>query len=313
MAVVALLDGDEWDSSISVQGYDSKPGENLGPHMNFVTAEFFPVVGVPVLMGRSFAVTDTLASPKVAIVNQKFVKRFYGDANPIRAKDRDGWESRHRDRHHNCGSRLRDTKYEGVREEVPIELYRPYPQADFSSGMNVYVRTDRDPTQEFGALRSVVRSIDSGLPVFDMRTLNEQVDRSLSYGAVVVATLSSMFRIPRDAFLAAIGLYGVMAYTVTRRTREIGIRMALGASGGGVIRMLVSEVLLLAGIGIAVGVPAAWMLGKMVESQLYGVQARDVTTIAAAAAMIAVIAALAGYGPGRRAVRIHPMEALRWE
>ena len=311
MAVVALLDGDEWDSSIAIEGYDAKPGENVGPHMNYVTAEFFPVVGVPVLMGRSFTQNDTADAAKVAIVNQKFAKRYFGDgANPVGKRLGMGG---------NPGTVMditivgvvRDTKYEGVREEIPVELYRPYVQAGFIVGMNAYVRTDRDPTQEFAALRGLVRSMDAGLPVFDMRTLDEEVDRSLSTERLV-ATLSSMFGF-LATFLAAIGLYGVMAYSVTRRTREIGIRMALGARGTSVVWMLMSEVLLLAGIGIIIGVPAAWLLGKMVESQLYGVVGHDPWTIAGAALMIAVIAALAGYGPGHRATGIHPMEALRWE
>ncbi len=276
-AVVALLDGDEWDSSIAIEGYEAKPGENVGPHMNFITPEFFPVVGVPVLLGRSFNQNDTAKAAKVAIVNQKFVKRFFGEANPIGRRIGMGG---------NPGTvtditivgMVQDTKYEGVREDIPIELYRPYEQSGFASGENVYVRTDRDPEQEFAALGQLVHAMDAGLPVFDMRTLNEQVDRSLSTERLV-ATLSSAFGF-LATFLAAIGLYGVMAYSVTRRTREIGIRMALGARGHSVIWMLMSEVLLLAAIGIAVGVPAAWMLGgKMVESQLSCVAGRDLSTI----------------------------------
>jgi ABC-type antimicrobial peptide transport system permease subunit len=205
----------------------------------------------------------------------------------------------------------KDTKYEGVREDIPVELYLPYEQANFIIGMNAYVRTERDPEQVFGALRQVVRNMDPALPVFGMRTLNEQVNRSLSTERLV-ATLSLMFGF-LATFLAAIGLYGVMAYSVTRRTREIGIRMALGAASRSVVWLVMKEVLLLAGIGIAVGVPTAWVLGKLVESQLYGVAGRDPLTIAGAVILIGTIAALAGYGPGRRATQIHPMEALRWE
>jgi ABC-type antimicrobial peptide transport system permease subunit len=144
-----------------------------------------------------------------------------------------------------------------------------------------------------------------------MRTLDEQVDRSLSTERLV-ATLSTVFG-ALATFLAAIGLYGVMAYTVTRRTREIGIRMALGAGRGHVIWLVMREVLLLMCIGVAVGLPASWLLTKLVQSQLYGVAAHDPVTIAAAVLVIGAIAAVAGYAPGRRATRIQPMEALRCE
>jgi ABC-type antimicrobial peptide transport system permease subunit len=206
---------------------------------------------------------------------------------------------------------VKDTKYEGLRDEIPIELYRPYEQAGFSIGVNAYVRTDRDPDQEYAAVRTAIHKMDAQLPVFGMRTLNEQVDRTLTTERLV-ASLSSMFGF-LATFLAAIGLYGVMAYSVTRRTREIGIRMALGAKSAAVVWMLMAEVLMLAAAGIVIGVPSAWMLGKFVESQLYGVHGRDIATIAGAALLIALVAGLAGFGPGRRAVRIQPMEALRWE
>ncbi len=310
LAVVSLLDGDEWDSSIAIAGYEAKPGEDIDPHMNYVTPDFYSVVGIPVLLGRSFREADTARAPKVAIVNQKFVKRYFGDADPIGRRIGMGG---------NPGTVtditivgvVRDTKYEGIREEIPVELYRPHDQTDFVLGMNAYVRTDRDPAQQFAALRGLVHNMDAGLPVFNMRTLDEEVDRSLSTERLV-ATLSTMFG-ALATFLAAIGLYGVMACSVTRRTREIGIRMALGARARSVVWMLMSEVLLLAGIGIAVGIGLSWLLAKMVESQLYGVEGRDPYTLAAAVLMIAAVAALAGYGPGRRATRIHPMEALRWE
>jgi predicted permease len=309
-AIVALLGGDEWDSSITIQGYEPKPGENVGPHMQFVTPDFFPVIGIPVLMGRNFTVNDVEKSQKVAIINEKFAKKFYGTANPVGRRIGMG---------NNPGVAtditivgvVKDTKYEGLREEIPIELYRPYEQAGFSLGINAYVRTDRNPEEQYAPVRNTVHKMDAQLPVFGMRTLNEQVDRGLTTERLV-ASLSTMFGL-LATFLAAIGLYGVMAYSVTRRTREIGIRMALGAKSAAVVRMLMAEVLVLAAAGIAIGVPSAWMLGKFVESQLYGVHGRDIATIAGAAVLIALVAGLAGFGPGRRAVRIQPMEALRWE
>jgi ABC-type antimicrobial peptide transport system permease subunit len=160
-------------------------------------------------------------------------------------------------------------------------------------------------------IRQVIRGMDANLPIFDMRSLNDQVDRSLSIERLV-ASLSAVFG-ALATFLAAIGLYGVMAFTVTRRTREIGIRMALGAKRTDVLWLVMREVLLLMAAGVAVGSPASFLLTKLVQSQLYGVTAHDPWTMVAAIAGIAAIALLAGYAPGRRATKIHPMEALRCE
>jgi ABC-type antimicrobial peptide transport system permease subunit len=153
--------------------------------------------------------------------------------------------------------------------------------------------------------------MDASLPVYDMRTLDEQVDRSLSIERLV-ASLSTVFGLLATLH-AAMGLYGVMAYTVTRRTREIGIRMALGAGRSQVIWLVMHEILGLMVIVVLIGLPASWLLTKLIQSQLYGVAAHDPVTIAAAVLVIAAIAAFAGFAPGRRATRIHPMEALRWE
>lgn len=308
-SVVALLDGDEWDSTITVEGYPAKQGESMNPHMNYLSTGFFSAVGIPVILGRDFTPNDT-GKPKVAIVNEKFAKRFFGNASAIGHRIGMGG---------NPGTKtditivgvVRDTKYEGVRDEVPFELYIPQEQVEFATSVSAYVRTERPPQQTFAAVRQVIHSLDANLPVYDMRTLDEQVDRSLSTERLV-ATLSSVFG-ALATFLAAIGLYGVMAYTVTRRTREIGIRMALGAARGQVVWLVMREVIILMAIGIAVGLPASWMLTKLVQSQLYGVAPHDPITIVAAVTLIAGVAILSGYAPGRRATKIHPMEALRWE
>jgi ABC-type antimicrobial peptide transport system permease subunit len=163
----------------------------------------------------------------------------------------------------------------------------------------------------FALLRRTVREVDSSVPVYRMRTLEQQVDKSLM-SERLLATLSTIFGC-LATLLAAVGLYGVMAYMVARRTREIGIRVALGASGGSVVWLVMREVLLLALVGLAIGLPAAWALTRLVETQLFGVQPADPLTMAVAAIGIASVAALAGYFPARRATAIHPMQALRWE
>ncbi|HKD09429.1 MAG TPA: ABC transporter permease [Bryobacteraceae bacterium] len=310
MTVVPLLDGDEWDSTITVEGYNTKPGEDMNPHMNYPEPGLFATLGVPILLGRDFNDNDEMKGPKVAIVNAKFVQRYLKGMNPI---------GHHLGMGGNPGTKtditivgvVRNTKYEDMRADVPVELYLPARQSEFVVDMTAYVRTSRPADQAMGEIRSIVRGMDANLPIYDIRTLNVQMDRSLSIERLV-ASLSAVFG-ALATFLAAIGLYGVMAFMVTRRTREIGIRMALGAKRGDVLWLVMREVLILMLVGIAIGVPASYLLTRLVQTQLYGVGAHDPLTMVAAVLGIAAVAALAGYAPGRRATLVHPMEALRCE
>ncbi len=310
LAVIRVLDGNEWDSTVSVEGYTTKQGEWIDPHMQFCSEGFLEALGIPVLQGRGFTLRDDEAAPKVGIINEKFAKRYFGNASPI---------GRHVGMGGNPGTKLDieivgvvgDTKYESMRDEVPYEFYRPYRQTDFVLGMSGYVRTHGDPAGLFGEIRRTVHDVDSNVPVFGMRTLEQQMDKSLVTERLL-ATLSTIFGC-LATLLAAIGLYGVMAYVVARRTREIGIRMALGASGGTVVWLVMREVLLLAAIGVAIGGPAAWVVTRLVETQLFGIQAADPRTMVAAAVGIASVAAISGFLPARRATTIDPMRALRWD
>ena len=310
LAVMAVLDGNEWDSSVSVEGYSVKEGEWINPHMQFASPAYFETLKIPILMGRDFSARDDQAAPKVGIVNQKFAKRYFGERNPI---------GRHVGMGGNPGTKLdieivgvvEDAKYESLRQESPIELYLPYPQVDFVMGMTAYLRTRGEPDSLFTVLRQTVREVDSSVPVYHMRTLEQQVDKSLLTERML-AGLSTAFGC-LATLLAAVGLYGVMAYMVGRRTREIGIRMALGASGGSVVWLVMREVLLLAAVGVAIGAPAAWAATRLVKTQLFGIQPADPLTMALAAVGIASVAVFAGYMPARRATSIDPMRALRWE
>ncbi len=309
LAVVPVLDDNEWDSSVSVEGYSVKQGEWIDPHMQFITPAFFATMGIPLLLGRDFNLKDENGMPPVGIVNEKFARRYFG-GNAL---------GRHVGMGGNPGTKLdieivgvvKDTKYESMREEIPIELYRPYQQVEFVTGMAAYVRTHGDPERLFSVLRRTVHEVDASVPVFGMRTLTQQMDKSLVTERMLAA-LSTVFGM-LAALLAALGLYGVMAYMVARRTREIGIRMALGAGGSSVVWLVMREVLLLAAIGVAVGLPSAWGLTRLIETQLFGIKPADAPTMVLAAIGIAAIAAVAGYLPARRATGIDPMRALRWE
>jgi predicted permease len=309
-AVMAVLSGNEWDNSVAVEGFAHKPTETPDPHMQFITPDFFKTMHIPILKGRDFRMSDGRGAPKVCLVNERFEKRYFKDGNAL---------GRHIGMGGGPGTKLdteivgvvRDTKYESMRDDIPEEVYSPIHQVNFVIGVMAYVRTARQPEQTFSRIREVVSRLDPNLPVSFMKTLEAQQEESLITERLV-ATLSSAFGI-LATLLAAIGLYGVMAYMVAQRTREIGVRMALGAASSDVVWLIMKEVLLLAGIGIAIGLPASYGLTRFAREQLYGIQPNDMFTIAVATAVIAFVALASGYIPARRATMVDPMRALRWE
>ena len=309
-AVVPLLEDNEWDSWVTIEGYSAKLDERPDPHMQYCSPGFFSTLKIPVLLGRDFNDRDDAGAPKVGIVNQKLVQRYFGGADPL---------GRHVGMGIDPGTKtdiqivgvVADTKYESMRQEIPYELYIPLNQKGFADGATVYVRAQGDPTQFFKTLRTAVRAVDTSVPMYDMRTLGGQMEISLLIERLL-ATLSSVFGC-LATLLAALGLYGVMAFMVARRTREIGIRMALGAGQGTVVWMVLRETLTLAALGVAIGLAGAYGVTRLIQAQLFGIAPTDLLTMAAASLGIATVTALAGYIPARRATGIDPMSALRWE
>jgi len=309
-AVVPVLEDNEWDNWVTIEGYSAKQDERPDPHMQFCSPGFFKTLRIPVLLGRDFNERDGVGAPKVAIVNQKFVKRYFGGVDPL---------GRHIGMGIDPGTKLDiqivgvvgDTKYESMRDEIPYEVYVPSAQKGFATGGTMYVRTPGDSTRAFDTLRAAVRSVDSSVPMYDIRTLDHQMEISLLTERLLAA-LSTVFGC-LATLLAALGLYGVMAFMVSRRTREIGIRMALGAGQGSVVWMVLRETLTLAGIGMGIGLAGAYSVTRLIKTQLFGVQPTDLLTMAAASVGIAMVTALAGYIPARRATTIDPMKALRWD
>jgi predicted permease len=309
LAVVPVLEGTEWASNVSVENFKPKPGEGIDPHVNFIFPSYFQTLDVPILEGRDFRITDAENAPKVAIVNEKFAKEYFGGHALGRHLGIGG----------DPGAKLdieiigvvRDSKYESMRDEMPLELFTPYLQRKYTNSMSAYVRTARDPEQMFSVVRQVVNRIDPNVPLYRVKTLEKQLDNSLVTERLV-ASLSSAFGL-LATLLAAIGLYGVMAYTVARRTREIGVRVALGAARSDVIWLVMKDALLLIVMGIGVALPLAVALTRLVKTQLYGITPNDPLSLISATVVIFSVALIAGYVPARRATTIDPMRALRWD
>jgi len=309
-AWVPVLEDNEWDNWVTIEGYSAKPDERPDPHMEYCSPDFFKTLRIPILAGRDFTDRDRRGAPKVAIVNQKFAQRYFGSASPLGRHIGMGIDPGTKTNIEIVGM-VADTKYENMREEIPYEVYVPTVQQDFVNGGTIYIRSAGNPTQMFNSLRSAIREVDANVAMYDLRTTENQVEISLLTERLL-AVLSSVFGC-LATLLAALGLYGVMAFMVTRRTREIGIRMALGAGQSSVVWMVLRETLTLAAIGVAIGLGGAYAVTRLIQTQLFGVQPTDLLTMAGASLGIAAVTMLAGYIPARRATSIDPMNALRFE
>ena len=319
LAMQPILENSEWDSSVNVEGYTSKPGEDMNPQFNAIGPGYFATLGVPLVEGRDFSDRDTGAIqhrgipfpiPNAIIVNQTLAKRYFGDRSPI-------------GRHIGFGNEpgdvadmeiigvVKDFKYLGVRSEMTRQAFIPYLGLPLSTEMTSYVRTRLPAKQAFGSIRRVVAGLDRNLPVYNLRTLESVIDVSL-LNERLVASLSAVFG-ALATLLAVIGLYGVMTSTAVQRTREIGIRVALGARRRNVVWLVMQEVVAMVGIGFAIGLPAAWLSSRMVASLLYGIRPNDPASIAAAMGLLGGVALLAGYIPAARASRVDPLRALHYE
>ena len=309
-AMVPVLAGNEWDSTMGVEGHEAKDGEDMQAFMNGVSSDYWKTMGVRLLEGRDFTPHDAGKDITVAIVNQKFAHHFFGDKSPI---------GRHIGFGDSRGNKFKieivgvseDTLYEGPREGTRRQVFVPLLQSDYPVSVAFYVRTAVDSSSMFNTLRSKVRELDAAMPVYEMKTLERQLDETLSTERLIAA-LSAAFGVLATV-LAALGLYGVMAFVVARRTREIGLRMALGAPRSQVVWMVMRETMTLVAIGLAIGVPAALAVSKYVSKQLYGVQPTDIWSAAAALIILSLVAAGAGFLPARRASTIDPILALRYE
>jgi predicted permease len=305
-----LFSHSESADPISVEGYTPQPGELLHSRMDQVGPDYFSVMGMPILSGREITALDSGNGPRVAVINQAFAKQFFPNTNPIGKRVTDTYPG-------NTASAeivgvVADAKYNSLREETPTRLYNPIFNPFWPEQSAIYeIRTAADPATVFAALRAAVHDANSAIPEIEIHSMSGLVNDSLQTDHFV-ARLSAAFGI-LAIILASVGLYGIMAFTVARRTRDIGIRMALGARRSSIVWKVLGETLILMLIGIAVGMPIALAGTRLIKTMLFGLGAADPVAITAAGAILAIIAALAGYIPARRASQVDPMVALRYE
>ena len=291
---------------IEVPGYQPRPGEEMAVLFNQVDSQFFATFGTPLLRGREFNAQDTPESPKVVIVNDRLARYFFGAENPLGQRiTLENYQDLE------IVGVVADAKYRNLKEAAPQTAYIPFAQYGTLTQRTLCARATGDASALVTAIRREVRSLDPNLPTFNIKTFADQINESVSRERLM-ALLSSFVGL-FALLLASLGLYGVMAYTVARRTREIGIRMALGARAGNVQWLVLRETLLLVLIGVTIGLPVASVATQLTEGLLFGLTANDPLTIALATSMMIAIAALAGYLPARRASRVDPMAALRSE
>jgi predicted permease len=305
----SILSGNQSMNTTQAEGFEAKEGENLNPQTNATLPGFFTALGIPLISGRDFNDRDDLGSPKAAIVNESFVNFYFKGRNPLGRHIGYGGPKNPLDME--IVGVVKDAKLTDLKEKPTRYVFTPALQDKDPGGITYFIRTTGDAAI-FGTMaHQVVSRVDATLPVFDVKTLHEQanethyIDRMISFLSAAFGLLATL--------LAAVGLYGVMSYAVARRTKEIGIRIALGAPSKDVLWSVMREVLLLSAIGIAVAIPIALGLGRYIQSQLYGLQALDPGTIIICVILLAAVSSLAGWIPAHRATRVDPITALRYE
>jgi predicted permease len=279
-------------------------GEYVSIDIVGVSPRFFETTGLALLSGRDFRLIDTDKSAKVIIVNESMAKKFWPGEYPVGRSFNDGLTT------FEVVGVAADTKYRNLREAPRLAMYEPLAQS-YRPSMNLLVRTANDPATIAPAIQTQLHSIEPGLTIFNIRTLFEHVGRSL-YVERMESVLLALFGL-LALVLTAIGIYGVVAYSVAQRTREVGIRMALGAQKRDVLKLILVKGLTLVAWGTGVGLIGCYWLSRLISSQLYGISPNDPATLATVAALLIAVALLASFLPARRATKVDPLVALRYE
>lgn len=310
-AMVPLLGGSSWGTSVAVEGFQDGPDVDNGSRLNQIGPDFFATLGTPLIAGREFTASDGLDAPRVAIVNEAFAEKFglaRGEVVGALMSDEPGSDA---GLDMEIVGLVQDARYNEVRGEVPPVFYTPYRQNEGLGFLNFYARTRGDPTPVLRGIPDVMRRLDPNLPVENLMTMTQQANASVFMDRMVTI-LSAAFA-ALATLLAAIGLYGVLAYTVAQRTREIGLRMALGARSPTIRAMVLRRVGWMLLVGGVIGLVAAYGIGRAAGSLLYELQGHDPIAFAGAVILLTLVALGAGFIPAYRASRVDPMTALRYE
>jgi predicted permease len=306
--MVPLLGGSNWGNDVAVEGYSAGPDTDMNSRYNEIAPGYFRTLGIPLLSGREFERSDGPGAPKVAIVNEAFAKKFNLGRNAVGKRIGNRGDNK---LDTEIVGLVQNAKYSQVKQVVPPLFFRPYRQDDELGFLTFYIRTSLDPEQFMSTIPKAITRLDPNLPVEDLRTLPQQVrenvflDRMITVLSAAFASLATL--------LAAVGLYGVLAYTVAQRTREIGLRMALGAAPARVRGMVLRQVGLMTLVGGIVGLVAAIWLGRLAQSLLYELKGWDATVLSLSVVALSFVALVAGFFPAHRASQVDPMRALRYE
>ena len=296
-----------WDRyGIVVEGYTPQQGERTGTDVTIVSPDYFKTLSLPLVAGRDFNDADRVGSPHVAIISEKMAQHFFGATNPLGKKI--GLE---KIPDITIVGVVKDAQYVNLREDVRRHFYLPATQEKVLTSLTLHVKTETDPRAVAELLRGELKSLDPHLPLYDIKTLSTEIDESLIQERLVT-WLSSAFGL-LATLLTALGLYGVLTFSVVRRTREIGIRVALGAQRRDVFRLIMTRGVLLVGIGVLLGVGASIAFSRLLASLLFGVTPNSMATLAGVSAGLVAVALLACWLPARRATKVDPLVALRYE
>jgi predicted permease len=302
-----LLTGNNWGANVSVEGFHKDPDTDANARFTPVGPNYFKVLGIPILSGRDITAQDDAGSARVAVVNETFARKFNLGRNAVGKHMSIGNDSLNVE----IVGLVKDAKYADVKQKTPPVFVQPYKQLGRVGSLNFYLRSQVPADQTMRAIRDAMRRIDPSLPLEGLKTLPQQVRENVFLDRMI-STLSTAFAL-LATLLAAVGLYGVLSYSVAQRTREIGVRMALGADRGRVRGMVLRQVGVMTIIGGVVGMIGAYGLGRAAQSLLYQLEGHDPVVFAAAAAILALVALGAGLLPAMRASTVDPMQALRYE
>jgi predicted permease len=307
-SLVPLLAGSNWGTDVEVEGFQSGPDIDNNSRFNEVGAGYFSTLGIQVLSGREFTTADRLGTGQVAVVNEAFTKKFHLGQDAVgkfmSTRGRDSLNIQ-------IVGVIQNAKYSEVKDEVPALFYLPWKQDGNVPFLRFYVRTLLPPEGLTRDVSGIMKQIDPGLPVEDLKTMPQQIRENVFLDRMI-SILSASFAV-LATLLAAVGLYGVLAYTVAQRTREIGVRMALGADALRVRLMVMRQVGTMIAVGLGVGVIGAIGVGRAASSLLYGLKGHDPVVFSAAVLVLVLVALSAGYLPALKASRVHPMQALRYD